>query len=327
MKKFFLLTGVCVVMNSQLTACSAVGPKGSQAMIGDQNNIVIWNPDTKTETFIRYASFSSEAKDLGFITPTPTTPKLAIVETGIYDLLASLEPKEGPQTNSADSFSPAAAKGGGTVDVLQVVNIGKYEATSLKASDAAALAGYLKKNGYEVTPGVQKWTEFYVKKNWVLTAFKIRKDASGRLEQGAVSMTFSTEKPFNPYYVPMENALEPGRLGLYFISSGEHVAKVGEEGQTWEKPKWETDVPTEKKTLIEAVTKMSLPANPYLAYYESRFPIADQDDLYFKPSSRRKAAGFALIAVFASLVATFAALFAVMAANKKKQTSDLPPLS
>ena len=43
----------------------------------DQTVILIWDPATKTEHFIRKAAFQSAADDFGFLIPSPTQPELA----------------------------------------------------------------------------------------------------------------------------------------------------------------------------------------------------------------------------------------------------------
>jgi hypothetical protein len=57
-------------------ACCPVPPAGKPVVNADQTVIIIWDAATKTEHFIRRASFQSEANDFGFLVPTPSRPEL-----------------------------------------------------------------------------------------------------------------------------------------------------------------------------------------------------------------------------------------------------------
>jgi len=56
-----------------LACCPA--PRSGQAVVNaDQTVILIWDAATKTQHFIRKASFKSEADDFGFLVPSPSKP-------------------------------------------------------------------------------------------------------------------------------------------------------------------------------------------------------------------------------------------------------------
>jgi hypothetical protein len=57
--------------------CPAPPPGGKPVVNADQSVILIWDAKTKTQHFIRRASFQSEAADFGFLVPTPAKPELA----------------------------------------------------------------------------------------------------------------------------------------------------------------------------------------------------------------------------------------------------------
>src|SRR5262245_43952479 len=58
-------------------ACCPVGPIGKPVVNADQTVLIIWDAATKTEHFIRRASFKSQADDFGFLIPTPDRPELS----------------------------------------------------------------------------------------------------------------------------------------------------------------------------------------------------------------------------------------------------------
>src|SRR5436190_15619229 len=79
-----------VLLADSTPACCPAPPRGKPVVNADQTVIIIWDPVSKTEHFIRQASFKSEADDFGFLVPTPTQPELE--ESGneafpaLYDL-------------------------------------------------------------------------------------------------------------------------------------------------------------------------------------------------------------------------------------------------
>lgn len=183
-------------------ACCCVSYSTDKVAILAQKNIIVWNPETKTEAFIRNAKFETGAKDFGFITPTPSVPKLVEVDPDVFKTLDAVikefEAKRRPRTLSAGGSTASA------VEVIQVAKVAGYDAVTLKASDASALAEWMRKHNYHTTLSIQNWTDFYIKKGWYLTAFKVAAE-KGKAETGLVKMTFKTETPFNPYYVPADN--------------------------------------------------------------------------------------------------------------------------
>src|SRR5262252_8742637 len=73
------LTGVLLIpclWSPPAQGCCPVYPPGKLVVNADQTVIIIWDAATKTQHFIRQASFKSEADDFGFLVPSPTEPEL-----------------------------------------------------------------------------------------------------------------------------------------------------------------------------------------------------------------------------------------------------------
>jgi hypothetical protein len=195
-------------------ACGAVTFALEAAFFAGQTNIIVWDEATKTEHFVRNAKFTSTAGDLGFLAPSPSLPTLVEVDEVAFETLASAvaeferKVKESKLTIGCSGAATEDAAGVGSVEELQTIHVAGYVATTLKASDPAALSIWMKKNGYASTPQIQKWSDFYIKKGWLLTAFKVNSEL-GSGETGTVMMSFTTDRPFNPYYVPKENFPRP----------------------------------------------------------------------------------------------------------------------
>jgi hypothetical protein len=67
---------ILVLLASPTTACCPAPPAGKPVVNADQTVILIWDAATKTQHFIRQASFKSDADDFGFLVPSPSQPEL-----------------------------------------------------------------------------------------------------------------------------------------------------------------------------------------------------------------------------------------------------------
>src|SRR5438874_11590017 len=75
-------------------ACCPVPPSGKPVVNADQTVIILWDPATKTEHFIRQASFKSEADNFGFLVPSPSQPDLDESGNGAFPYLQKLTEPE-----------------------------------------------------------------------------------------------------------------------------------------------------------------------------------------------------------------------------------------
>jgi hypothetical protein len=199
-------------------AC-AVAPHANQSVqIADESAIIVWDEASKTEHFIRRASFQTDARDFGFLVPTPTQPYLAESDDEAFKTLAKVtEPEIVKQPRPAPSGSgcglgcgappmagnAAKSEAEPSVRVLDEQRVGGFKAVVLEADDAKALSDWLKDHEYELSPSLTEWADHYIKMKWKITAFKIdREGASKDVGTKAVRMTFKTDRPFFPYREP-----------------------------------------------------------------------------------------------------------------------------
>jgi len=136
-------------------ACATAPPENATVAVAAESAIIVWDEATKTEHFIRRATFESSAKDFGFLVPTPTKPELA--EAG-DDAFRELEDLIRPQVVTRTEFrgidlmplllgffflravKTAEPSVEASVRVLEQKRVAGYDATVLEADDAAALA-------------------------------------------------------------------------------------------------------------------------------------------------------------------------------------------
>lgn len=231
-------------------ACCPAPPRGFEVRIAAQEILVVWDPTTKMEHFVRRAMFSAggspPAAGFGFLVPTPTRPEVAASDGGAFDLLREeSKPRIVQKTRWSVSVTPLllmtmSARSKGMVvragamdrgiDVLEQAHVAGYDVAVLAASDPEALTDWLGANGYDARPTLQEWARPYVEKRWIITAFKYAA-RPGEVGTDAVRMSFRTETPLFPYRVPTDNLAPAGEgnlLRAFVVAPGRAAGTLGE---------------------------------------------------------------------------------------------------
>ena len=55
-------------------ACAPAPHANDRVYVIEESAVIVWDPATKTEHFIRRATFHGKAGDFGFLVPTPSVP-------------------------------------------------------------------------------------------------------------------------------------------------------------------------------------------------------------------------------------------------------------
>ncbi|MBX7134932.1 MAG: DUF2330 domain-containing protein [Fimbriimonadaceae bacterium] len=96
--------------------------------------IIIWDDRQKVEHFIRRAEFRGNAKDFGFIFPSPTQPfRIAVADADAFAHLEMMRPR--PAFSIGCSKGEDAAAGGDSVEILEEKMVGDFKATVFRAKD------------------------------------------------------------------------------------------------------------------------------------------------------------------------------------------------
>ena len=236
---------------SHLHGCATVSPKqGANVGIATESAIILWDPQEKIEHFIRRASFTTQAKDFGFLVPTPTQPKVTEADDAIFDRLEKLtEPKRKTETRTEWNWLPPIVGSGaddaptknspsaGYVRTLDQGRVGNLAFIVLEAKDPNRLSQWLKDHGYVSRPALTSWLTPYVKQNWKITAFKIAKGETNddSVATSAVRMTFPARQPFFPYREPedqKESRSQARLLRIFFLSSHRMEGRLGDK-ESW----------------------------------------------------------------------------------------------
>ena len=293
----FLLVGLAVPWSPQADACGPVGPFGRRIAVANESAIIIWDAEAKTQHFIRRASFSTDAKDFGFLVPSPTRPELGDASDQAFQKLETTLQLRNKAPGGFGGGAGGKGKGAGGVEVLEEKRVAGQDVAVLKANDADALAKWLKDHEYEFSPSVKEWVKPYIDSGWIITASKYAKDRDGAaikdIAGATVRMSFKTEKPFFPYREPSDqrNDLQSFRqtrlLRIFFISNTPAKATVGGNAEKW--------IATPTRMMLNAKYRDDLlhllklphttgPASWWLTVFEDRSsPRPGLDELYFHP--------------------------------------------
>jgi hypothetical protein len=244
------LAGLCFVPMLQPTrarGCCPIARSGKPVVNADQTVIILWDAVTKTQHFIRQASFQSTADNFAFLVPTPTRPELEESGSSAFPYLQKLtEPEVQKKSGSSGgigcgcSGGPAMKNAGSAfaarVRVVDEKQVAGFNAVVLAADSSDALVDWLNQNGFEFSPAVETWAKPYVDAGWMITALKVAKDSERTDNQvvsaAALRMSFQTDRPLFPYREPDsgEFAKELGAtkrlLRIYCIAEARYAGKL-----------------------------------------------------------------------------------------------------
>jgi hypothetical protein len=279
-----------------LLACAVAPPENQIVRIDAEDALIVWDAESKTEHFIRRASFDTQSKDFGFLVPTPSKPTLADADDAVFDRIAEhtkpeIVSKRRYQLSPGGFFlrskgDTATASSDG-VNVLDVARVAGLDAVVLEADSATALGEWLTGHGYPFRKELVSWVEPYVKKRWKITAFKIaRGDPSGGVGTKALRMSFTTDEPFFPYREPPTPAGPPGPsrlLRVAFVSTERVEGKLEVGGQFPGRAVWAGAVSTAPALLAGALPPSAIPPSAFLTLIEDASdPRPGFSDVYFR---------------------------------------------
>ena len=289
--------------------CAPAPPEGERVYIAGEDAIILWDPATQTEHFIRRAAFQSTAASFGFLVPAPSVPQLGEVDAGVFRDLDSLIAPETKIDESgyevefgsllatclllkAASDKSAAQAPDRAVEVLQTARVAGFDATTIAADNADAMATWLAEHGFAKSPELTEWLARYVDAKWTITAFVIAKgdEADRDIATSAVRLSFKTERPFYPYREPKATNPQAGdapavtggdapasrRLRMFFISDARYAATLV--NAPWSAPiSWAAplpDLPKELQPLAGAHRFATV-------FVDDSFPRNGIDEVYF----------------------------------------------
>jgi hypothetical protein len=303
-----------LLVTSRADACCPAPPSGKPVVNADQTVILIWDAPSKTEHFIRRASFKSEADDFGFLVPTPQKPELDESGDGAFPLLAKVTAPEVIKRSapsggcngcglmrSKSAAVPAAAEAK-SVEVLEEKTVAGFHASVLEATSASALVAWLKEHGYAFSPEVEAWAKPYVDGGWKITALRVAKEdaskADKRVAAASLRLSFKTERPLFPYREPdpTQAASAVGAssrlLRIYFVGDARYDGETAKDLPWTGTVAWSGKVaPVDRQNALAALrlAPASTPDEWWLTEFEDPWPYRKNPaDLYFSKSQKQE---------------------------------------
>ncbi len=301
-----LLVGALALAATPTPACCPARPiSGKPVVNADQSVVLIWDEATKTEHFIRRASFQGDATDFGFVVPSPSQPELSESGNEAFPYLQKItEPEHRKAPRSGGSVgcgcglkTASMAKGDAqpAVRVLEEKVVAGYKASVLEADSSAALVRWFKDHGYAFSPEVEAWAKPYVEGKWKFTALKIDKprDAEGAAQVGtqALRLSFKTDRPLFPYREPNpeKDAEAVGAkhrlLRIYFISDAKYFGELKAPANWTGQTVWAGEIEAKQRAAVLELLNLpptTGPAKWWLTEFEDDWPYRDApSDVYF----------------------------------------------
>ena len=297
-------------MTPTAESCCAVFPSGKPVVNADQSVIIIWDAATKTQHFIRRASFKSEASDFGFLIPSPAKPELEESGNEAFPSLQKLtepdrikrdRPRSKPGCGCGDKSTMPGPKAASDVKVLEEKDVAGYRATVLETKSADDLVAWLRDNGFAYSPEVAAWAKPYVENGWKITALKVAKGKDNpeakSVQASALRMSFKTERPLFPYREP-DSAASAAQLGagnrllrIYFIADARYEGKLTPQYEWSGKVAWAGQIGPEHRKAVLGQLRLPENAGPtswYLTEFEDRweYKVAPADVYFAKSESQ-----------------------------------------
>ncbi len=299
--------------------CAPAPPDGRGVQVLGESAVIVWDSKSKTEHFIRSATFESDSPDFGFLVPTPSVPALQESNDQIFTMTEEWMAPETIEKNVygvnpifiLGAFFMLRSKSDDArvtalppVRVLATQQVSGYDAVVLEADNASALQSWLSEHHYAVRPDLIEWFEPYIQKKWKISAFKIAYHSTGEaFATSPVKMSFQTDQPFFPYREPSnqrnQNQDQPRRvLRLYVLSDSKMDAKLEDSGSWPGKIVWSDKLNEQKRASGIQGLKVDLPSNVWMTTIEDdSSPRPGTDDLVFVPAKDQNRKVFAPIEI------------------------------
>ena len=181
----------------------AIAPRDKESVgIDSEDAIIFHDSATKTEHFIRRADFRTEAKNFGFLVPTPTKPEVGETRSEVFGAHEhATAPRHLPSGKkhrvvvTPNDPKKDGAKSGAPPRILQQTTVAGYDAVVLSADNVEGLEKWLKDNEFDARPALMEWLKLYVENKWIITAFKVARDGNRAGDRWALSVRRRRAKP------------------------------------------------------------------------------------------------------------------------------------
>ncbi len=213
-----LFVGTAAASPALACGCGAViAPDGSTVEASDERALVYW--DGEKETIELMLDVQSDALELGMILPTPLPALVSEGDARLFDTVENtVAPERRVQTDWWGLGYLLPDPPPSDVVVLDRVQVGPVEATTIAAADTGGLSTWLAANGYSITAAVTKSLASYVERGWSFTVLKLTSDDAFSGQLDPIRLTFETARLIYPTRIAAA-ATTPQSMRLYVFDS------------------------------------------------------------------------------------------------------------
>lgn len=298
MKNLILLFLISFTTNSN--ACGLAWSNGDPAPnMQLEKTVIIWDETNQTQNFIRSVNFNTKSKNLGFIVPVPSVPTVSEIKDDLFSSLdkkmEEMRPIKYVLFNSNESTKNLGSTGSLTdgiaasapssVSIVAEYKLTNFDVKVLKADELSALLDWLKNNGFDNRPALEKWLSNYVKNGSYFTVFNFKSESNqSGMSTNNISIKFKSPAPFYPYRDSEDMVENPERnLILYFLSSTYYTPdflsknfKINKPIGWEEKPYFSHDI-----ELDNVFTKMTEKQTMWLTVWKDYTVKRPDQDIFF----------------------------------------------
>lgn len=249
-----LLVGLQVAAPANACACGAPAPiPGTEVDVNRETSIVRW--DGEREEIVMRLDMISDAGETGLVVPTPTPATVTAGESETFEaLLAETAPR--PEvtydwwgSNPFGLWGAGAPGDSSAPQILDQVQLGPIEATTLAASDAEGLSAWLDENGYALSPAVSEELAPYVADGWSFVAIKLTGDVPFDGELDPIRFTFDSDSLVYP--MRMSRAADSEQNVRLYVFDENRASVTGTDGALAIEPFVYWAAPVEDPALAE----------------------------------------------------------------------------
>lgn len=192
----------------------------------DKQSAFLWQSQGQ-EHMLLSVIYSGGTDEFAWVIPVETRPKVKVEKGAPFTELRRLT-----EIQLMAPVAEAAAPGAGApknrgVEVLERREEGPYDLALLSAKSSGGLYEWLKENGFQVSQNAKGHLNYYVDRNYVFVAARIRNGAQGnaqiaqKLRQGTIApmhLTFKAKQLSYPLKVTAANP-GPSEMEVYVAGS------------------------------------------------------------------------------------------------------------
>jgi len=220
-RKTFLLLFCFVVLSLQADGF-LISPYPSDYFLlskADQKAFIYY--DGRNETLILSLDYAGKAKDLAWLIPTPTQPKVTKAPKDFFQNLGKLLSLYKMDTSLTTGYGGLPAGKSENVIVIERKQVGIFQIAVLSANDPDALYKWCKQEGYNLPSSTPFIVKPYIDYKWFFVAVKI--------EKSSLSGEKTIEASIHPLKIEFETSqiVYPLRISyLNRLSLGGKVEKI-----------------------------------------------------------------------------------------------------